>query len=552
MESDANHRNAQSEPPVVAAGDVIADKYRVQQVLGSGGMGVVVAAEHIELREKVAIKFLLDRAADDPELSERFLREARAAVKIKSEHVVRVIDVGRLPSGAPYMVMEYLEGEDLSQRIERGPLPIEDAADFIIQSCEAMNVAHRSGIVHRDLKPANLFLTQRPDGSPIVKVLDFGISKVSSPEAQQLSLTHTQAMMGSPLYMSPEQMRSSKDVDRRADIWSLGVILYELVTGDVPFSGATFPEVLVKVMTDPAPSLRALRPDAPEALDAIVRRCLAKSPADRYSSVAALAVALAPFASARTVGLHARLEQSLSVPAPGTEGARGAAGPALGATRIEGKGPMPALSAVEAGAPGAGAPERLPPGTHTSWEGEEAERLVPPRPKLLRLGVTASLLAIAGGAVAWLRWAPAPPAALHAGVAEPAAPHAASELPPAAMPLPAAPAPAPAPPRQGHGAAPPTLTPAAAGESVSSGASEPGKASDEPAAPATPVALQPEAPRPASSRATSTRRRAAPATRVARQPAPAPARAVPTAAPPPPAPPAEKRSPSRALSIEFK
>ena len=233
--------------PAVQPGDVLCDRYRVDRVLGAGGMGVVVLAEHIELRERVAIKFLLDSAADDTELSERFLREARAAVKIRSEHVVRVSDVGRLPSGAPYLVMEYLEGEDLGQRLERGPVPIEDAVDYVIQCCEAMHVAHRSGIVHRDLKPANLFLTQRPDGSPIIKVLDFGISKVAGPEAQQLSLTRTQAMMGSPLYMSPEQMRSSKDVGPATDIWALGVILHELICGDVPFTGSAVTEVLVKV-----------------------------------------------------------------------------------------------------------------------------------------------------------------------------------------------------------------------------------------------------------------------------------------------------------------
>jgi len=216
----------------VQPGDVLCDRYRVDRVLGSGGMGVVVLAEHIELRERVAIKFLLDSAADDVELSERFLREARAAVRIRSEHVVRVSDVGRLPSGAPYLVMEYLEGEDLSQRLERGRVPIEDAVDYVMQCCEAMHVAHRAGIVHRDLKPANLFLTQRPDGSPIIKVLDFGISKVGGAEAAQLSLTRTQTMMGSPLYMSPEQMRSSKDVSPSTDIWSLGVILHELISGD--------------------------------------------------------------------------------------------------------------------------------------------------------------------------------------------------------------------------------------------------------------------------------------------------------------------------------
>ena len=300
----------------VQPGDILAEKYRVERVLGQGGMGVVVLAEHLELRERVAIKFLLDTPADNAELAERFLREARAAVRIKSEHVVRVIDVGRLPTRAPYMVMEYLEGEDLSQRLLAGRVPIEDAVDWVIQCSEAMHVAHRSGIVHRDLKPANLFLTHRPDGSALIKVLDFGISKVKSTDAAQLSLTHTQAMMGSPLYMSPEQMRSSKDVSPSADIWSLGVILHELITGDVPFTGATFPEVLVQVMSEPPPKLRALRPEVPEGLEAVVLRCLEKDPADRYSSVAALGVALTPYASTRTLGLQARLRSSVSRPAP--------------------------------------------------------------------------------------------------------------------------------------------------------------------------------------------------------------------------------------------
>jgi serine/threonine protein kinase len=300
----------------IQPGDVLADKYRVERVLGQGGMGVVVLAEHIELRERVAIKFLLDSPGENAELAERFIREARAAVRIKSEHVVRVIDVGRLPTGAPYMVMEYLEGEDLSQRLLAGRVPIEDAVDYVIQCCEAMHVAHRSGIVHRDLKPANLFLTQRPDGSALVKVLDFGISKVKSTDAAQLSLTHTQTMMGSPLYMSPEQMRSSKDVSPAADIWSLGVILHELISGDVPFTGATFPEVLVQVMSEPPTKLRLLRPEVPAELEAVVLRCLEKHPADRYSSVATLAVALTPFASARTLGLQSRMRNNVSRPAP--------------------------------------------------------------------------------------------------------------------------------------------------------------------------------------------------------------------------------------------
>ncbi|MEO8181281.1 MAG: serine/threonine-protein kinase [Deltaproteobacteria bacterium] len=355
----------------VQPGDVLCDRYRVDRVLGAGGMGVVVLAEHIELRERVAIKFLLDDAAEDSELSERFLREARAAVKIRSEHVVRVSDVGRLPSGAPYLVMEYLEGEDLSQRLERGRVPIEDAVDYIIQCCEAMHVAHRAGIVHRDLKPANLFLTQRPDGSSIIKVLDFGISKVGGAEAAQLSLTRTQAMMGSPLYMSPEQMRSSKDVAGSTDIWALGVILHELISGEVPFNGASVTEVLVKVMTDAPPGLRSLRAEVPEALEAVVLRCLAKAPADRYSSVAALAVALSPFASGHTLGLQRRLHASLSE----RPAAQPAPGKLLGATRVEAgahavaPNPLPIATRIELGVP-ATAPlvPAVPAQTNTDWE----------------------------------------------------------------------------------------------------------------------------------------------------------------------------------------
>jgi eukaryotic-like serine/threonine-protein kinase len=351
----------------VHSGDILADKYRVDRVLGQGGMGVVVLAEHIELRERVAIKFLLDEAAGNVELAERFIREARAAVRIKSEHVVRVIDVGRLPSGAPYMVMEYLEGQDLSERLLSGPLPIEDAVDYVIQCCEAMHVAHRAGIVHRDLKPANLFLTQRPDGSPLIKILDFGISKVKSPDAAQLSLTHTQAMMGSPLYMSPEQMRSSKDVSASADLWSLGVILHELISGDVPFTGETFPEVLVKVMGEAPPSLRSLRPEVPEGLDAVVRRCLEKRPADRYSSVAALAVALTPFASQRTSGLQSRLASSMTDPPLGAP--RG-----LGATALIGGVPAqpPIIVPARVTAPFVpGVPvEARPNKTNTAWDAQ--------------------------------------------------------------------------------------------------------------------------------------------------------------------------------------
>ncbi|MGH7270161.1 MAG: serine/threonine protein kinase, partial [Polyangiaceae bacterium] len=197
----------------VQAGDVLAGKYRVEQVLGVGGMGVVVAAHHLQLDEKVALKFLLPHALTNAEAMARFEREARAAVKIKSEHVARVSDVGKLENGSPYMVMEYLEGTDLAGWLEkRGALSIEEAVEFVLQACEAIAEAHALGIVHRDLKPANLFCVRRADGRLSIKVLDFGISKVTKGGIQDVSMTRTTAIMGSPLYMSPEQMQSSKQV----------------------------------------------------------------------------------------------------------------------------------------------------------------------------------------------------------------------------------------------------------------------------------------------------------------------------------------------------
>ncbi|MEN9581471.1 MAG: hypothetical protein RJA70_4480 [Pseudomonadota bacterium] len=260
----------------------------------------MVAATDTQLERRVAIKFLLPEYAKHNEASIRFMREARAAVKIQSEHIARVIDVNEMENGSPYMVMEYLEGGDLSQIIERqGPLSVQDAAYFVLQASEAIAEAHSYGIVHRDLKPANLFLAKQADGSSKVKVLDFGISKktVVGGGMEDASLTRTSSMMGSPLYMSPEQMRSTKDVDARTDIWALGVILHELLTARPPFDADSIPELSAKILLeDPTPITRS---DVPETLKLVILKALTKDPRARFPSVAEFSMALAEFAPQR-------------------------------------------------------------------------------------------------------------------------------------------------------------------------------------------------------------------------------------------------------------
>jgi eukaryotic-like serine/threonine-protein kinase len=281
-----------------APGTVLAGKYRIDRLLGEGGMGWVVVATHLQLEQRVALKFMRSSQANSsPEAVGRFLREARAAARIQSEHVARVSDVGTLDDGAPYLVMEYLEGQDLDSLLQSTPkLSIGTAIEYAIQACEGLGEVHAAGIIHRDLKPANLFLARRSDESVRVKLLDFGISKISAaPGSQEGAMTSTQALMGSPLYMAPEQMRSSKSVDARADIWSMGVILYEMLAGASPFGGDTLPEVCARIMAEPPGPLRELRPEVPPVLESIVTRCLEKEPAKRFQDVAELAQALAPF-----------------------------------------------------------------------------------------------------------------------------------------------------------------------------------------------------------------------------------------------------------------
>lgn len=281
---------------------IIDGKYEVVRQLGEGGMGEVLLAKHVQLDQLVAIKILRAELASEPIAVERFLREARAVARIQSDHVVRVFDVATLAEGHPYMVMEYLEGEDLSKRLERGNVPLDEAIDYVLQACLAIAEAHRVGVIHRDLKPGNLFVARRRDGMQVLKVVDFGISKLA-PNGGRIEekLTTTSHMMGSPFYMSPEQLRG-EEVDGRSDVWALGLILFELVTAEGPFEAPTMPLLCMQIMNAPARRMSDVRPELeiPAALEDIVARCLAKAPAERYADVVDLAAALSPFGHAKS------------------------------------------------------------------------------------------------------------------------------------------------------------------------------------------------------------------------------------------------------------
>jgi len=283
----------------VQIGETLAGKYRIERVIGAGGMGVVVAATHLGLGQRVAIKFLLPSAGADHDTLARFDREARALAKLESEHVARVMDVGSLGDGMPYMVMEYLDGQDLAAVIRaRGPIDVTEAVGWVLEACDAVTDAHAAGIIHRDLKPANIFLASRKSGRSVVKVLDFGISKSRGAETGELALTRTATVLGSPLYMSPEQIHESRDVDPRSDVWALGVILYELTTGTPPFNAESLPSLIAKILSETPVSPHARRAEVPEDFSRVVMRCLEKERSARWATVAELAASLEPFVRA--------------------------------------------------------------------------------------------------------------------------------------------------------------------------------------------------------------------------------------------------------------
>jgi len=300
-----------SEPLPLSVGSILDGRFVIESMLGAGGMGYVVLARNVDLEERVAIKLLLPGRADD-DARQRLVREARAAVKIKSDHVVRILDVVSTGPNAPYIVMEHLEGEDLAQRLARkGALEPGEVAEIVLQACEAVGEAHHRGMAHRDLKPSNLFLVSKPGQPRFVKVLDFGISKALDGGNERL--TASNAMLGSPAYAAPEQLRDSRSVDRRCDVWALGVVLYECLTNELPFGGSNIGEICTRILEGPpAPP----PPDRPilEALRSIIDRCLEKDPGFRYDNVGELASALrefAPIAAQKSMGYLTALGPAL-------------------------------------------------------------------------------------------------------------------------------------------------------------------------------------------------------------------------------------------------
>jgi serine/threonine-protein kinase len=297
---------------VPAAGTVIGGKYRVVRTVGVGGMAVVLEVRHLRLGQRMAIKMLRDDTASVPARLARFNREARIAAQLTSEHVTRVLDIGETAQGEPFLVMELLHGHDLSAELTtRGPLPISEAVDIVLEACEAIAEAHAAGLVHRDVKPGNLFLAERPLGrGTMIKVLDFGLSKVDDGDGG-LSLTRTGAAFGTPNYMSPEQVLSTKHVDARTDQHALAAVLFELVTGAPPYRGNTSGQIAVAVAEQPPPRLREVLPGAPAGLERVICRALAKLPDGRYPDIASFARALSPFGGPRAAELCAAASLAL-------------------------------------------------------------------------------------------------------------------------------------------------------------------------------------------------------------------------------------------------
>jgi len=302
----------------IPEGEILAGKYRVTRVIGAGAMGIVVQVVALAREGVFALKLLRPSVARDPIAAQRFLREAEVAGRIENPHVVKISDVGEVATGAPYLVMEYLVGTTVEARLAGDKsLPYEEACALGLQLAEGLAAAHAMGVVHRDIKPANLYLTRGADGAEVLKIVDFGLSKILDPEGtESASLTRTQTALGSPLYMSPEQMRSARTAGLRADQWSLGAVLYRMVTGHRPFDADALARVCVQVLSGDFVPVTSRRPDVPAALAAAIERCLRVEPAERYADIAELAAALAPFAGPAGSARAERCRQILEGAAP--------------------------------------------------------------------------------------------------------------------------------------------------------------------------------------------------------------------------------------------
>jgi len=468
-------------------GVLLAGKYRVQRIIGRGGMAEVYAATHEVLQQTVAIKILLPDVAANAGATARFINEARAAARIRGENVAIVTDVGALDDGSAYMVLEYLEGEDLEDYAARiGPLNPAEAVDFVLQALQALAQAHTLGFVHRDIKPSNLFLSKRHDGSTIVKVLDFGISKAPRlSESSEGHATSTRTVLGSPYYMAPEQARSARSVDPRADQWAVGVTLYRLLTGELPFGGETLTELLLEIVEATPLRPRSYRPELPEGLEAVVLRCLKKDRTERFANVAELAQALQPYAGSegpavdrisRTMGLaRSAVPAPTPAPVPVPPPAEATATPAYAQTASSvvvapgstiagkpassGRGTAATMPAPPMPGEGSlvGTVESAGVGTHASWAEASVDRPATKRRAPILLLVSAGALLLVGGIVLALTSGHGSGAAQPAPIATAIATHPAEQptslepaaitlVPPkaAAPALPTAPSPGPA------------------------------------------------------------------------------------------------------------